>query len=125
MIHTGHVTNTKAHHSVNVTKIIKHPWTYTDVALLKIFGSFKSFPEVRSICLPEANIVNMETEYAMIVGWGQIDRNKPNATLQMGYRLLLPSNYTVYSFPKSNFNTTNFARAVNNRTGITCEVGRT
>ena len=67
------------------------------VALLKL--EFKYNPSVigfNSICLPEANIANMEAEYAMnawLRVWGHL------TTFNVGYKLLVQPSTEFYPAP--------------------------
>ena len=59
----------------------------TDIGLLKLKYSLANVPNVKSICLPEPNMINKAPEYALNAGWGKIDRI--HGTLQIGHKLLL------------------------------------
>ena len=86
------------------TQIHRHPGNGVDIGLLKLlsnsFNKVIGFPAVNSICLPEPNITNKVSEYALNAGLGSIDRRrfKVRSILQLGHKLLL-SDYK-YS-PKS------------------------
>ena len=88
--------------------------------------SYKTSPGINSICLPAPNIVNKESEYALMAGWGMNDRHKEPA--QMGYmRLisnmseLLPPNHT--QFKKKDYTKFLVTVTINNQT-FPCKVSQ-
>ena len=77
-----------------------NPQNGSDIALIKLNRSLEFAPEIKSICLPEPNIINLKSEYAMGAGWGEVDKYRE--PLQWGARRLQPWGYKIPT-PKEDF----------------------